>query len=961
MNIAKDGSVRARSRQSLLGLAVAGAMFAGVPVANASPSTRPAPLQAADSRSDLPGLRVDMRDSDQESEAVTSTNRVVVRWSANPTAEKAGASSRLAVLSRASGREAAFVRISGSGAAIYDLGAPLGRDAGRIVQAIGQVPDVMAVEPDLWLTADTLPNDPHSASLWGLLGAADGSPYGIDAGGAWGRTTGEGVVVAVIDTGLVAHVDLGGQAVAGYDMIAEVATANDGNGRDGDASDPGDWCGPNPSSWHGTHVAGTIAALANNGIGVFGGAPGVRIQPVRVLGVCGGYDSDVADGIRWAAGGSVPGVASNPTPARVLNLSLGGSSPTCPAELSSAISNARSRGAVVVVSAGNDATNASLATPANCPGVITVAATGQTGRRASFSNYGAVVEMAGPGVSILSTIDSGTTVPAGSTYDDYEGTSMAAPHVALTAALVAAAAPTLTPAEIEAVLAATSTPFASDASGTGCAALGCGVGIVNAGSAVASLPSQSVPGAPTAVRATPADASALVAWTAPASGSSPITSYTVTSAPGGKTCTADTLNCIVTGLTNGTPYTFRVTATNTVGTGPPSLASTAVIPMALHEPGAVYVPLTPVRLLDSRFGNGLNGTFKTGIVRTFIVADRGGVPAHALAVTGNLTVTGQTSAGYVSVGPTMIPNPTTSTLNAPRADTRANGLTVKLSSSGRLAAVWTGSPGSTTHLIFDVTGYFTESGSGAVYVPLTPVRLLDSRFGNGLNGTFKTGIVRTFIVADRGGVPAHALAVTGNLTVTGQTSAGYVSVGPTMIPNPTTSTLNAPRADTRANGLTVKLSSSGRLAAVWTGSPGSTTHLIFDVTGYFTESGSGAVYVPLTPVRLLDSRFGNGLNGTFKTGIVRTFIVADRGGVPAHALAVTGNLTVTGQTSAGYVSVGPTMIPNPTTSTLNAPRADTRANGLTVKLSSSGRLAAVWTGSPGSTTHLIFDVTGYFR
>jgi subtilase family protein len=293
--------------------------------------------------------------------------------------------------------------------------------------------------------------------------------------------------VAVIDTGLVTHPDLAGQAVAGYDMIWDTAVSNDGNGREPDPSDPGDWCGSKPSSWHGTHVAGTIAALSSNAIGVFGGAPGGKIQPVRVLGTCGGYLSDVADGIRWAAGGTVPGVPANATPARVLNLSLGGSYPSCPAEYSSAISDARSRGAVVVVAAGNSATDASQFTPANCGGVITVAATDQMGKRASFSNYGAVVELAAPGVQILSTVDSGTTVPAGSTYAIYGGTSMAAPHVALSAALLAAAAPTLTPAQIETILATTSTPVAPDTSGTGCPTVGCGAGIVHAARAVASL------------------------------------------------------------------------------------------------------------------------------------------------------------------------------------------------------------------------------------------------------------------------------------------------------------------------------------------------------------------------------------------------------------------------------------------------------------------------------------------
>src|SRR5205085_2269633 len=133
-------------------------------------------------------------------------------------------------------------------------------------------------------------------------------------------------------------------------------------------------------------------AVANNSTGVFGGAPGVKIEPVRVLGTCGGYSSDIADGIRWASGGTVPGLPANAHPARVLNLSLSGSSATCPTEYATAIADARSRGSVVVVAAGNSAASASGAHPANCPAAVTVAAIDSSGKRASFSNYGSAVD-----------------------------------------------------------------------------------------------------------------------------------------------------------------------------------------------------------------------------------------------------------------------------------------------------------------------------------------------------------------------------------------------------------------------------------------------------------------------------------------------------------------------------------------------------------------------------------------
>lgn len=427
-------------------------------------------------------------DAGRRSEGMARTDRVLVRWSTRLSAQEAGAGTRLRALGRASGRSPAFVRFSASGAAVYDLGARLGRDADAILKRLRATAGVASAEPDLWMTADVLPNDTLSAELWGLLGAADGSPYGIDARAAWGATTGAGVVVAVLDSGLVAHDDLAGQSVAGFDMISDVAIANDGDGRDADASDPGDWvAGVADSSWHGTHVAGTIAALAGNGLGVFGGSPGVKIQPVRVIGAGGGYTSDIADGVRWAAGGSVPGVPANATPARVLNLSLGGPSATCPPEFSSAIGVATALGALVVVAAGNEGIDTGDSTPANCPEVLTVAAIDEGGRRAPFSNSGVAVDLAAPGVGIWSTIDAGTTVPAGPTYAAYDGTSMATPHVTLSAALVAAAYPGLSRPAIEAVLDATVTPFAADATATGCAARGCGQGIVDVGAAFGAL------------------------------------------------------------------------------------------------------------------------------------------------------------------------------------------------------------------------------------------------------------------------------------------------------------------------------------------------------------------------------------------------------------------------------------------------------------------------------------------
>jgi spore germination protein YaaH len=389
--------------------------------------------------------------------------------------------------------------------------------------------------------------------------------------------------------------------------------------------------------------------------------------------------------------------------------------------------------------------------------------------------------------------------------------------------------------------------------------------------------------------------------------------------------------------------------------------ATSVDGRAASPAGARYVGVGPVRLLDSRVGNGLTGPFRSGTPRSFQVAGRGGVPANAIAVTGILTITESTSAGWISIGPTAGSTAATSSLNAPRGDDRAAGLTVALGDGGSLAAVFQGAPGASAHVLLDVTGYFASGSDGATFVPLEPARILDSRFGNGLLGPFSSHVPRTFDVSGRGGVPGDVVAVTANVTITGQTSAGYLAVGPAVDASPETSILNAPRGDNRANGVTVPLAPDGTLRAVWIGAGGSKVDVIVDVTGYFAADGRGATYHAIVPVRLLDSRFGNGLSGAFQQRSPRSVLAAGRGTIPIDAVAVTGTLTITGQSSGGYLGLGPTMSSNPPTSALNAPRGDDRANGVTARFGFSGSLGLVWVGAVDSSAHVVFDATGYFR
>ncbi len=362
-----------------------------------------------------------------------------------------------------------------------------------IIASIRSDARIEYIEEDKLLQHTLTPTDSRYNEQWHYYEATGG----LNLPPAWDQNTGTGARVAVLDTGYRPHADLAGNILAGYDMIGDTFVSNDGNGRDSDATDPGDWTTQNQcysgspatnSSWHGTHTSGTVAALTNNSTGVAGVGFNAKVVPVRVLGRCGGYISDIADGIIWASGGTVSGVPANANPAHAINMSLGASG-SCSSTLQSAINSARSRNTAVIVSAGNSNADASGEMPGNCSGVITVAAVNRSGGKAYYSNYGSVVDVAAPGGSqsytndpngVLSTLNTGTTTPGADSYVFYQGTSMSAPHVAGAAALMHAQNSTATPDQIESTLKSTARAFPATCTG-------CGSGIVDASAAVAGI------------------------------------------------------------------------------------------------------------------------------------------------------------------------------------------------------------------------------------------------------------------------------------------------------------------------------------------------------------------------------------------------------------------------------------------------------------------------------------------
>lgn len=843
------------------------------------------------------------------------------------------------------GTAAQYVRATATGAQVVKTGKSLqGSDADTFLAALRSSPDVAYAEPDTIVQATAAaPNDPGYPLQWGLWDETGG----IRAPGAWDFNRGEGAVVAVVDSGITYHPDLAPNVLAGYDMLSNPEWARDGDGRDANPQDQGDWAGDGQceagspasrSSWHGTHVAGIIAAVGNNNDGITGAAPAAKILPIRAIGACGGYISDVADSIIWAAGGTVTGVPANPKRAHVVNLSLGGIS-DCSVTEQNAINFAHNAGTAVVVAAGNTGHPASEISPANCQNVITVAASGPDGSRAPYSNYGAAVDVTAPGgdmdadyrYGILSTSNYGSTVPEEEAYEFLQGTSMAAPHVsAIAAMLMSEVGSTYTPDMVKARLKATARPLP-----VACPE-GCGAGLVDAAKALAltapDLPANTV--IPAAVTFSDKDGTANDTLTVPTSQGveylrdGNVLAAGIHAGSGTTTVSARALPgySLMAGATAEWTYKYATTSAPVAGS---------------------LITVTPFRALDTR----TSSIVAKDSTVSFQVAGRNGIPAKVSAVVFNLTVAEARSFGFVTAYASGATRPDASNLNFDKGQIVANSVTVPVGADGKVT-LFNRSTGA-THLIADISGYYREgipTAAGA-FQSIDPKRFLDTRSTTAV----APDTARAFQVAGANGLPPTVSAVVLNLTVAEAKSNGFITAYPSGVNRPDASNVNFAAGQIIPNSVTVPVGPDGKVM-LFNRSNGA-THLIADVSGYYLSGipTAGGTFQPLAaPTRFLDTRSGYPLLPDTAT----SFQAAREHGVPEGAPAIVLNLTVAQAASNGFATAYPMAATRPDISSVNFDKGQIVANSVTTPLGQFGRVA-LFNRSTGA-THLIADVSGYF-
>jgi serine protease len=581
------------------------------------------------------------------------TQRLIVKFHDAPATASSAESAAVRVAGRVTRLAAAgnvaltYVRPMALGAHVVQLdrAVPIS-DARAIAKRLAGDAEVEYVQPDHRMHAQFVPHDEFINAQTYLRD----DPAGIDAFSAWDVTKGSSyTVVAVIDTGYRPHAAMAGRILPGYDFVSDPVVANDGDGRDADASDPGDWisqsdlmnsptfdgCDVAASSWHGTETSGIVAANTNDGVWTAGIDWSARVLPVRVLGKCFGADSDIIDGIAWAAGLSVPGVPANPTPAQVINLSLGEAGECAPA-YAAVISAALAHGVTraIVASAGNEASDAANNTPSSCPGVIAVGATNSAGGRASYSNFGAALTISAPGgqtsgpFAAIYVLDNlGTTVPTADSVNVNQGTSFAAPMVSGVVSLMLAVAPTLSASQVRTLLTATAKPFPA---GSDCTTAICGAGIVDAHGAVVA-----------AQAAAPPNYEGLW-WNSPGGSES---GWGINLAHQGDTIFASWFTFDLTGkawwlvMTAGRTAPSTYTGTLFQGTGP-AFDSIPFPPLGSPR-GAVGAAVGAGTLSFSDTGNGTFAYTVNGIAQTKAITRQtfGPLPACTFAAQTNLALT----------------------------------------------------------------------------------------------------------------------------------------------------------------------------------------------------------------------------------------------------------------------------------------------------------------------------------
>jgi serine protease len=460
-----------------------------------------------------------------QSTVAPPAQQIVVRFNERMQSDGRGVQSKVESWSAYSGQSLTFVRATGDGDWIMRLNKSASATTAQNTAAAIQANDVTISFAIVDAQLSQNVNDQRFGEQWSMQ-APNANVAAINAPAVWnmlatlGVSPGQGTAIAVLDSGILPHPDLTQNIIAGFDFYGnDVFDLDSQAGRDSDPYDmgirPTGSGGPcsraargedppvncnAPIPYHGTHVAGIAAATANNGIGIAGVSYGSKILPVRVLNNGYGYSSDIADAIRWVAGGYVPQVGAFDTPhpnigtarAQVINLSLGTAQGTaCVPYVQDAISFASSRGVSVVVSAGNDSSGNPIGnSPNNCHGVISVANLTGSGNRAFDSNYRQSLSIAAPGENILSTF----LTNMGFVYERQSGTSMAAPHVAGVVALIKSARPDLTPSAIRTALSNGATPFPAQSNcwqnqlvnGVMQRISVCGAGMLNAANALAS-------------------------------------------------------------------------------------------------------------------------------------------------------------------------------------------------------------------------------------------------------------------------------------------------------------------------------------------------------------------------------------------------------------------------------------------------------------------------------------------